>query len=42
MQGDSVESVRMRLQERLGVPDKEFEKYRVAVVNQENNLEQMT
>jgi len=33
-QGDSVESVRMRLQDRLSVPDKEFEKYRIAVVNQ--------
>lgn len=31
---DTMESLRARLQERLGVPDKEWEKYRVALVIQ--------
>jgi len=33
-QGDTVENIRKRLQDRLGVPDKEWEKYRIAVVIQ--------
>jgi len=33
-QGDTVENIRKRLQDRLGVPDKEWDKYRIAVVIQ--------
>jgi len=32
VQGDTAESVRHRLEERLGLPEKEWEKYRVAIV----------
>ena len=31
-QGDTVESIRRRIQERISVSDKEWEKYRLAVV----------
>ncbi len=33
-QGETVGSVRSRLQERLGLPDKEWDKYRIATVIQ--------
>jgi hypothetical protein len=33
-QGDTIGSVRSRLQERLGLPDKEWDKYRIATVIQ--------
>ena len=34
VQGDTIGSVRSRLQERLGLPDKEWDKYRIATVIQ--------